>query len=225
MTFSREWARQGNGPRMAVIGVEEIASFKLRLLYVLCLEPCCGNMLFGEHTSFLERRLMPDSAWPAFVGNMIVHDRGVVNDRLVNVGVTDYGSIYVDYGRVVDKVVIVPFATYKADAHVAKPVVHTAVIANVPSPISGMKDIQIVIPSPIGRCPKRSFERCWNPGSRNPIVLFRVVVICPIPWNPDEVRFRARRLNVNGQWRWSEANTDKHASMCGRIEDQRNKCD
>ena len=224
--FRRERTRQGNSWRMSVICIEEIATFKLRLLDVLRLESCGGHMLFGERTSLLKRRLVPDSAGTTFIGNVIVNDRCVVDNSLVYVSVVNDRSVYVNDGCIVDEIAIVPFAAYKANAHVAKPVIYTTVVADVPSPITGMKDIQIiVIPSPIGRCPECSLERRWNPGSGNPIVLLRVVVICPIPWNPDEVRLRARGLNVHGQWRRSEANADKHASVCGLSEDQRNKCE
>ena len=225
MTFNGERTRQGNSLGMPVIGVEKITSFKLSLFDVLRLKSCGRNMLLGEHASFLERRLMLDSARPTFIGNMIVHNRGVVNDCLVHVGIVDDRSVHIDDRRVVNEVVIVPFATYEADAHVPKAVVHAAVIADVPSPIARMKDIQVVIPSPVGRCPECPLKRRWNPGPGNPIVLLRIVVILPKPWNPDEVRFGAGRLNINGQWRRSEANADEHAGMCRGGECQRSKCD
>ena len=225
MTFHRERAWQDNGLRMSVIGVEEIASFKLRFLDVLRLESCGRNMLFGKHTPFLERRLMLDSAGSPLVGHVVVHDCCVVNDSLVDVGVMDDGSVYIHDGRVVDEISIVPFATYKAHSHVTKPVVHSTVVANVPPPIARMKDIQIVIPSPIRRRPKRSFERGRNPCSRNPIILLRVIVIGPESWSPDEVRLRARWLNVNRKRRWSEADADKYASVGVLSVDQREKCE
>ena len=72
-----------------MIGIKEITSFKLRLLYVLRLESCGGNMLLGEHASFFERWLVLDSSRPTFIGNMIVHNHSVVNDCLVHVSVVD----------------------------------------------------------------------------------------------------------------------------------------
>jgi len=56
-------------------------------------------------------------------------------------------------GSVVGKDATAPLAAGKAEAAVAKAVVHAAVVADVPSPVALMEEVPAVIPTPIRRRP------------------------------------------------------------------------
>jgi len=222
--LSRERTWECYSLRATVVRVIEVCPLKTGLLHVLQLRVCWGKVLFVERYSFLGSRIMPDSSRTTFVGHAIVHNRGVMDDRLIHVGIVDDRSIHVNDSSVVLEIVIVPFTADKSYAHVAKPVIDAAVVADMPSPISWMEDVNIVIPTPVRRSPQCALIRSWNPGTGNPIVLLSVVVVRPITRGPNEIRFRARRLYIYRKSGGRESHADEYARMRRCRDDQGKSC-
>src|SRR5579863_2275300 len=189
MALSRKRTWECYGLWATVVGVIKVRPLKARFLHVLQLRVGRGKMLFVECNSFLGSRIMVDSSRAAFVGDVIVHNRGVMDDGLIHVCIVDDRFIHVHNRSVVLEIVVAPFTSDKAYSHVAEPVIDPAVVADMPSPIPWMEDVNIVIPAPVGRSPQCALIRSWNPGTRNPIVLLSVVVVSRIARGPNEVRF------------------------------------
>ena len=162
---------------------------------------------------------MIDAARSTGVSYMIVvDDRCIVHDRLVDVGVVNNSRIHVDHGCVVCKAVAAPFTAGKADAHVAKAVVHAAVVANMRSPVAFEEPVMTAFKAPVGRRPKESRLRSRNPRAGNPVIA--IIAVSPIPRRPEPSFFRARRLFIDHQRRRCKTYTDKHSGKRGGRNDR-----
>jgi hypothetical protein len=171
-------------------------------------------MLFTHCGAFLRCRIVPDATGPANISYVrIVDDGVVVDDGLVDVGVADDGPIYPHHGGVIGKLAAAPLAADKADAHVAKAVIHTAIVADVVAPVAVMEYIKSVGPAPVTWRPQRALKGCRNPGAGNPVIA--VVAIGPVARRPHQAGLRAKRLFVNGKNGRSESNADKDTSVGG----------
>lgn len=95
MTLHRKRSSEGHSLGMAMVSSEEVVSIESCLLHVLRLESRSRNVFFGEHVSLFEGRLMPDSSRATLEGDVIIHNRGVMNDRLIHVGIVNDRSIHV----------------------------------------------------------------------------------------------------------------------------------
>jgi hypothetical protein len=96
---------------------------------------------------------------------------------------------------VVFKIVAMPPATHKADAHVAEAIIHAAIVANVVTPIAIVEDIETVVPAPVAWRPQRAFIGSWHPCSGNPIVA--IAPVGPVAGCPHQTGFGARRLFID----------------------------
>ena len=139
-----------------------------------------------------------------------VDDRGLLNDGLVHIDVGYRAAVHVDNRGVIGKVPAVPRAAGKADAHVATPVVHAAIIADVWSPIAGMPAIMASPKAPVAGGPESASIGSRDPCAGYPVITEETVV--PIAGGPDQVRLRAGRLFVDGHRRWRFIDRDFHSS-------------
>src|SRR5580658_9432230 len=74
------------------------------------------------------------------------------------------------HSAVVVEAVATPVAAEVADADIAEAVINSAVVADVPSPVAGVKAVVAPIPTPIRRRPKRAIVGRFNPRAGNPVV-------------------------------------------------------
>ena len=87
--------------------------------------------------------IVPNAAGAATVGDSpIIHDRVVPHNRPVDIDIVNAHIVYPHHRGVICKVVAMPCATHKADAHVSESVVHAAVVAHMLAPVSRVKHIQ-----------------------------------------------------------------------------------
>jgi hypothetical protein len=108
---------------------------------------------------------------------------------------------------VIGKDAAAPLAAGKADAPVAEPVVHAAVVAHVRSPVAIMEEIAAAGPAPVAGRPQQAGLGRWNPRAGNPIVT-AVLVVSPVTGRPHQAGFRARGLLVDRQRRRSNPHAD-----------------
>jgi len=160
--------------------------------------------------TLLRGRLMIDAARSAGVRHMVVvDDRRIVHDGLVDIGVVNNSRIHIHHGGVVGEAATAPFSTGKADAHEAEAIVHPAVVANVLAPVAVKEAVMTAFKAPVWRRPKVSGLGSRHPSARNPVIA--IVAVGPIAGSPHEPLFRARRLFIDHQRRRSKAYADKHS--------------
>lgn len=167
-----------------------------------------GDPLFGS-------RIMVNAAGASAIGNVvIVDDGGVVDDRRIDIDVADDGLIHMDDCGVIGKIVTMPFAAREADAHVAKAVIHAAVVTDMGTPVALVKSVMTAFPAPVGGCPQRTLIGGRHPGSGNPEVA--VIAPGPIAGSPQQVGLRAGRLFIDRQHRRRDPDTDTDGDLCAR---------
>jgi hypothetical protein len=169
--------------------------------HVLRLDRCGRLVLLMRCDLLLRGGLMLNAARTAVVGHVtVVHDRGVVNDGFVHVGVGDYGAVHVDDRSVIGKRAAPPLTAGETDTHVAEAVVHAAVVAHMRAPIAGMKQVLAAAPTPPRRGPQQADSGGGHPGTGNPVVA--VGAISPVTRGPHEIGLGAYGLNVDRKhWR------------------------
>jgi hypothetical protein len=140
---------------------------------------------------------------------VVVHDRRIVNDRFVHIGVVNHGSVHIDYGCVIREVSTAPFTAGKTDAHVTEAVVHAAVVADMETPVAVMEEIMPAFPAPVRRRPKVARLRSRHPGARHPVIA--ELAISPISRRPQIAVIRARWLHIDWHYRRGDADADKHS--------------
>jgi hypothetical protein len=159
---------------------------------------------------FFRRGLVPDAARTACIGNAaIVDDGGVMHDRRIHIGVVNDGRIHAHHSRVVSEVATAPFASRKADAHVAESIVDAAVVADVGSPVAVVEEIVPTFKAPVGRRPEETWLGSRHPGAGNPVIA--VLAVSPVAGGPEIAVLWAERLLVNGQHGRGDTDADNHA--------------
>lgn len=120
------------------------------------------------------------------------------------ISVVDQFHVYVGHGAVIKEVATSPVSAVETHARISEPVVDSAIETDVRSPIAGVPEIESVIEPPVARRPEQTDLGRLDPRAGDP----KVAIISPRPitWDPDESRFRANRLLVNRQYRWSDPN-------------------
>jgi hypothetical protein len=137
-----------------MVGVEALLRIMRSRLEVLTLHNARGYVPLVAETAFLGRRLMPDAARSARIGDApLVDDGRSVDDRLIAVDVVE-AAADMQNRSVVEEASATPVAAGEADAHVAKAIVHTAVVANVRAPVAIMEDVRAAFISPVRRGPQ-----------------------------------------------------------------------
>ena len=145
---------RGYGLRMAAVVSCVESTVSSRSLEMLLLDVCRSLMPLAHGHPLFTAGIMTDTSRPAVISNVVVvNDRGVVHDRLIHVGVVNNRSIHIHNRGVICEFTAVPFSSHKADSHITESIIHTAIEANVRTPIARMKDVQTARPAPIGWCP------------------------------------------------------------------------
>jgi len=86
---------------------------------------------------------MTNPITPAVEGHAaLVHNRVALYDGAIDVYIADVHVIHAHYRSVVLEITPMPPPADKADAHISKSIIDTAVIADVASPVPGMKDVE-----------------------------------------------------------------------------------
>jgi hypothetical protein len=97
---------------------------------------------------FLDCRPNIDSPWAAVVAYVI--DRGVIDDHRLVVHVPDVGDVsHVIHRSVVEEALIIPITALITRTNIAEAVVNATVKSNMRAPISLVKYIDAISPSPI----------------------------------------------------------------------------
>jgi len=148
---------------------------------------------------------------------IVVHDSRVMNDRLIDIGVVNYGSVHVHDRGVVSKVTAAPFTADKADSHEPEAVVHAAVVANMQTPVAIMEKVVPTFPAPIRRRPKIARLRSRYPCAGDPIVA--ILTVGPVARRPQVSVIGAWRLHINRQHRRRNVDADKHSGKRRRRND------
>ena len=189
-----------NVGRAAVIVVEVGAAVGLGRMFVLGLERCCRDVRLVGVGTFLGRHGVIDSTRAAAIRDMVVvNDGGVVNNRLVaiyRIAAPSAANTYVHNRGVIGKGSAAPHAARKTDTHVAEAVVDSAVVADVTTPVTGMKNVKAATPAPVARSPESADIGSRHPGAGNPVVAVRAVG--PVAGSPHEAGLWANRLNIDG---------------------------
>jgi hypothetical protein len=63
-------------------------------------------------------------------------------------------AIHIHDRSVVGEVASAPFTADEADTHISEAIVHSAIIANVRTPVAVKEAVVSTLPTPIGRCPE-----------------------------------------------------------------------
>jgi len=182
---------------------------------VLLLERGVLDVMIALSHALLPTGFMMNAARTAAEGHVAIpSDEASLHRAAILVDVTA-AEAYVHDRSVIGKESTAPHATGKANAAVTKAVIHAAVKAHVRTPVTMMKDIRAVLPSPVLRRPQQARSGCGNPGTGNPVIAF--IAISPIAGSPHIAGFGAGRLHINRQWRRSNVDTDEDASKrrCG----------
>src|SRR6185437_3440061 len=135
----------------------------------------------------------------AHVTEVVDHHGPVVDVRHVDVGnVRDCA--------VVHHMAAAPESACVTNTGVAKPVVHTAIEADVRAPVTGMPEIGSASPAPVAGGPQKTGTRREYPGSGHPVVT--IITPSPVSGCPDVVGARRSRLHIDRQGRRGDVDRD-----------------
>jgi hypothetical protein len=174
---------------------------------MLCLELGWSRVLLVLGSPLLGGGGVLDAAGTAAIGNTVpVGDCVSLHNRPVNVGGVDGVLIYAHDGGVISKLAAAPLAAGKADALVAEAVIHSTVVAHVAAPVAPMEPVAAIRPAPVVGRPKRARVGRLYPDPGHPVVT--LATPGPVARHPHKVGLGADRLLIDGQFRWSESDTD-----------------
>ena len=153
---------------------------------------------------FMRRGTYAQSTRTAVEGHVIIH---------VNHGVVVYVG-HVHAADVHDRAVIkeratAPVTALESNTGITEAVVHTAVEADMRTPITAVPAIDTARPTPVPRGPEQAGLRRQHPRTRHPVIA--VLAVRPISWRPDVPLTRQWWLDVDRQHRRSHR--DRHADL------------
>src|SRR5215472_12578478 len=210
-TRAMKCSRLGGGGdrRVTVIFRSQQAAIAARHLLMLRLQGSRRGvtLAFGEALS--SGRLRRGAPGAAVVADVV--DRGVIDDRIVHVGVVNHRGVHIGHRGVVRKHSVAPFTAVEADAPVAIAIVNAAIKADVRAPVARMPYIDAPAPTPIARSPQQTECGRHYPGARDPKISIRT--ISPITGSPEISWARANGLRIDRQhWR-----ADVHGDANGNL--------
>lgn len=126
----------------------------------------------------------------------------ILGERIVDVGVMDNRLIHTCHSGVVLEVVATPSSAPVAVSGVAITVINASVKTDMRSPVTLVKCVSAVVPTPPRRCPKQTHSGRWHPHTRDPVI---IVVVPPVARSPDISCNRADWLLIYRQLRRSDA--------------------
>jgi hypothetical protein len=153
----------------------------------LCLRPHRSRVRSTVGGYFRARWPRSNAMRPAVVADAVVDD-GAVDDYGAVVDVGDVDAAEVVDGAVVGEVISMPVSALIANAGVAEAVVHPAIEADVPAPITVIEAIASTDEAPVGRRPQCSLIGRCNPRSWNPVVTASAPA--PVARSPEIARLR-----------------------------------
>src|SRR4029077_20333730 len=101
------------------------------------------------------------------------------------------------------EVVSTPSSAPVAVSGVAITVINASVKTDMGSPVTLVKRVRAVVPTPPSRGPKQPHSRRSDPHARDPIIIVVIRVPAPVTGGPDIPRNRAGRLLIHRQRRRS----------------------
>src|SRR5580658_2452036 len=207
--FKCSWLGSGGDRWLAVIRRRPQLRIRASSRHMLSLSRYRRDMPLVCGGLFLSGGTRVDASVAAVITDAC--DRGVLDDpRVVNV--VDHRNIHVVYGRVVEKVPVVPATAFVPVTNVTEAVVDPAIKANGRTPITFVKDEGSATPTPIGGRPKEADLRGLYPGAGHPVVIANVIIVSPVSRSPDIAVARAKRLLIDGQlWR---GDRNRYGDLC-----------
>jgi hypothetical protein len=152
-----------------------------------------GNVAFARKGFFLPGGPRADTAIAAVVadaGFVAIDDGGVVD-------VVDFRDVHVGHGTVVIKAVVLPSAAFIPVAEIAESITDAAVPPDVRAPIPFMEEKGTALPAPVAGRPEEADLGSFDPGPRNPVIVFVFAVPSPITRGPYIAFARAKRLLID----------------------------
>jgi hypothetical protein len=107
-------------------------------------------------------------------GASVVADVVVVCDDVALINIGDVCDTDVGDGTVIEEGATAPLAAVEAGFDIAEAVVDASVETNCRSPVTGVPDIETIVPPPIARGPEQAY---WSddPSAGNPVIAIVVV--------------------------------------------------
>src|SRR5579864_6571217 len=196
----------GRNRRLAVIAGRQQGAIVAGQVFVLRLQAGRLHVAFVRVLAFYLRGPGGRAAIAAIKADAVYS--GVIDHRIVDVGVMDVDYIHIGDRAVVEIVVAAPVSSEESHSGIAKAVINAAVEADMRTPVSRMPDVDSCSPSPISRSPEQAYCRWRNPGAGHPVISFRSPG--PITRRPNPSWFGTGRLDVNRQYR--RTNADRYSN-------------
>jgi hypothetical protein len=204
-------ARSSRYRRPAVVLPREQSAVLARGAFMLQLRRKRAAMRFVGVGCLLRRGTCGYSALSAVVRHVciIVYDDGLVVD------IGDVCDIHISHRPVIEKFATAPFAAGEAFAEVSEAVINAAVESDMRAPISGIPNIEAVVPTPVSGGPQIAYFRGFDPSAGHPVV---AVIVAPGPVSrcPYVARAGAEGLLVNRQRRRTNSHGNAEANLCRR---------
>ena len=127
----------------------------------------------------------------------------ILAERIIDVGVVDNRLIHMRYSSVVLEGVATPSAAPVTVSGVAITVINASVKTDRRSPVTLVKRVSTVSPTPPSRGPKQTDPWRRDPHAWDPIIIVVIVVPAPITRSPDMSCDRTGRLHDYRQRRRS----------------------
>lgn len=119
----------------------------------------------------------------------------ILTDRMLVDVVHDVDVNVVDRAIVI-KMTTSPITALITDTDIAEAVVHTAIVADVRSPIATVETVPVIVVAPVAWSPQSALVGGLNPHAGHPIIA--ALTPCPIAGSPEIIVSRSRRLFVVG---------------------------
>jgi hypothetical protein len=153
---------------------------------------------------FMRRGACAQSTRTAIEGHVIIHVNHSVVVYVRHVHATD-----VHDRAVIKERATAPVTALESNTGITEAVVHTAVEADMRTPITAVPAIETARPTPVTRSPKQAGLRRQHPGTRHPEIA--ILAVCPISRRPDVPHLRKWRLDV--YWQHRRRHRDRHANL------------
>lgn len=198
---------------MAAIAIGESVPIRVGSVFVRALEGRSIHVLFMLGEALLRAGIIMDAAGAAAECCVVVPiNKAPFHAVAVLEGFVDIAAVHVHHRGVVVKTVAAPLAAGKSKAAITTPIVDAAVVSDVPSPVTFMKEETTAFPTPIAGSPEQARSGSRHPRAGNPIVAGLILIEGPVAGGPHEAWFRAGGLLVDRQRRWAEIGGDRNLS-------------
>ena len=212
--MARELSRARSRRDTGMSVVERRAQLRVTTREVLVVPLHRGRLevmiVFSHH--FMRRGTCTQSTGSAVEGHVIIH----VNHSVV-VYVRHVHAADVHDRTVIKERTTAPITTLESNTGITEAVVHTAVEADMRTPVAAVPAIDTARPTPVAGGPEQARLRRHHPGTRHPVIT--VLAVRPIPRRPDVAHRRKWRLHVHRQHR--RRYRDRHADLDAGLRNSR----